>query len=153
MAEALDGHIWGKDQVSDDLMCTRCTMYAGQYVDQVCPGVPTEWDDQDPARPVCGDNDVCEVCGECSNCGCGCPQGLVHLDLGLRAFSQGAACSKCGLTGFKVTFHVMPVIGNSPAFPCEDWINRGLLTGEIGEHLCRVCTCCGYGWPERTYES
>jgi ribosomal protein L37E len=134
-AESAGGHIWAEDQVSDDLMCTRCTMYAGQYTDQVCPGVPTEWDDQDPAQPVGSDD-----------------QRLVHLDLGLRAFSQESVCSKCGLTSFKVTWHPMPIIGNNPSFPCENWINMGLLTGPVGEHLCRVCTCCGYGWPERTFE-
>jgi hypothetical protein len=78
---------------------------------------------------------------------------LVHLEMGMRPFSEEILCPKCTFSGVKAEWHVMAIFNHLPTYPCEDWLERGMLTGPVGEHLCRTCSRCGYGWPERTADS
>lgn len=77
---------------------------------------------------------------------------LVHLDLGLRGFSEDPVCPKCSSTAIKTTWHETIIINSNQneSPPCGQWAFRGLLTGPVGEHLCRFCHTCNYGWPEQT---
>jgi hypothetical protein len=78
---------------------------------------------------------------------------LVHLEMGMRPFTEEAHCPKCMFSSVKSEWHVMAIAGHTPRYPCDDWIFRGLLTGSVGEHLCRTCHRCGYGWPEQCADS
>jgi hypothetical protein len=78
---------------------------------------------------------------------------LVHLEMGLRAFSEEPQCSKCGSKVIQTTWHVGLILQAEPSYPCEIWTYAELVTGPISEHLCRVCLTCGYGWPERTADA
>lgn len=83
------------------------------------------------------------------------PEGrdLVHLDMGLRLFSEEPFCPKCGGKHFETRWHQFVILQAEPMHPCEAWMFAELLTGAIGEHLCRVCDRCGYGWPEQTADA
>ena len=69
----------------------------------------------------------------------------------LPAYSgRGARCPKCGthdaLTEwhrFGGAFAPREMTGRRPPFK-----DSGALSGLGGEHLCRLCGSCGYGWPE-----
>lgn len=77
---------------------------------------------------------------------------LVHLDMGLRSFSEEPRCPKCFGTGIQTSWHNLIIMNanENEAPPCGRWSIQGLLTGPVGEHLCRVCHTCHYGWPEQT---
>lgn len=74
----------------------------------------------------------------------------VHLEMGLKAFSVEPECPKCESKAIETVWHATPVFHNEPMHPCEWWMAIEILTGPVGEHLCRVCLTCRYGWPERT---
>jgi ribosomal protein S27AE len=53
-------------------------------------------------------------------------------------------CPKCG-GGVKTTWHECGQ--GDPSFPCfKGGVHRG-------EHLCRQCSRCGYGWLEATNDA
>jgi hypothetical protein len=58
----------------------------------------------------------------------------------LPPFDEDADCPKCRASGVRVIFHSLHMKG----FPCM----QALATWVLGEHLCRVCPRCGYGWAE-----
>jgi hypothetical protein len=51
-------------------------------------------------------------------------------------------CPKCKLTVVETTWHC---VGGERGFPCADT--------EVGEHMCRTCECCKYGWLEATADA
>jgi hypothetical protein len=57
----------------------------------------------------------------------------------LPPFDEDAACPKCAGGTVRVTYHAAPAGG----FPCG---TPGRAVA--GEHLCRACERCGYGWCE-----
>jgi hypothetical protein len=63
-----------------------------------------------------------------------------------------ASCPKCGRPGADTEYHRAGGIfaprktaGREP--PCQNLPALEALGGE-GEHLCRMCPNCGYGWAE-----
>jgi transcriptional regulator with XRE-family HTH domain len=62
----------------------------------------------------------------------------------LPPFSEHAECPKCASGTVAVTYHAAPAGG----FPCE-----APARPAPGEHLCRACGQCGYGWCEATAEA
>lgn len=63
----------------------------------------------------------------------------------LPPFDEAAGCPKCAGGILDVIFHD----GITKGFPC--WITGVLMVR--GEHLCRVCTRCGYKRCEATVET
>ena len=60
-------------------------------------------------------------------------------------------CPKCGMTGVLTEWHwagsvraPKQMAGREP--PCKNIRELGEI--RAGEHLCRLCRNCGYGWPE-----
>lgn len=78
---------------------------------------------------------------------------LTHLDMGLRAFSEEPRCPKCDSSAVQTVWHPVVVMMAQPITPCERWVQEALLTGPVGEHLCRTCHTCHYGWPEQTADA
>ena len=62
----------------------------------------------------------------------------------LPPFSEHAGCPKCASGTVAVIYHAAPAGG----FPCE-----APGTPLAGEHLCRACGQCGYGWCEATADA
>lgn len=65
-----------------------------------------------------------------------------HYDLPMHGSIP--ACPKCGAAIVQVDYHLHGVL----SAPC------GIRFGypdiqNLGEHLCRTCTLCSYGWPEQ----
>jgi transcriptional regulator with XRE-family HTH domain len=58
----------------------------------------------------------------------------------LPSFAERAVCPKCASVAVGVAYHVAPTGG----YPCAS---------SVGEHLCRVCQRCGYGWCEATADA
>jgi hypothetical protein len=56
----------------------------------------------------------------------------------LPPFDENASCPKCR-SGVNVVFHDTHI----KKFPCMDD-----FTWVLGEHLCRVCRSCKFGWCE-----
>lgn len=69
---------------------------------------------------------------------------MASSEPGLLPFSgRNASCRKCGASvGAK--WHGG---GRNPGFPCH------LLSLAAGEHMCRRCPHCGYGWMEATQDA
>jgi ssDNA-binding Zn-finger/Zn-ribbon topoisomerase 1 len=71
----------------------------------------------------------------------------------LPAYSgTGAKCPKCGRPGVTTEWHraggvLAPKKEAGPEPPCKSIRALETLRGE-GEHLCRLCPNCGYGWAE-----
>lgn len=63
----------------------------------------------------------------------------VHLD----PFDPQAACPKCGTEEVGATWHAGAVL--APRSACWD---VQLHEAVIGEHICRHCSRCSYGWCE-----
>lgn len=77
------------------------------------------------------------------------------------------ACPKCGLPsiegGVRMIYHAyVPNTGLVEYLPCLRMLNE--IPQEIGEectdsadvigqHICRICTRCQYGWVERTADT
>jgi hypothetical protein len=57
----------------------------------------------------------------------------------LPPFTKNADCPKCGGNSVSVLYHSYHAEG----FACKSTSLRVL-----GEHLCRVCKQCGFGWCE-----
>jgi hypothetical protein len=77
---------------------------------------------------------------------------LTLESMGLAAFRTGEAlsCPKCGSHGLQKRYHEMVVMSLvEESHPCEEWVQKGLLQGAVGEHLCLRCAGCGYGFPMR----
>jgi hypothetical protein len=98
----------------------------------------------------------CPICYECTCVGCGCADtsGLIHIEFGLQPFVQEAHCPKCNSKAVHSVYHSCLVLSmGEKSFPCEAWQRSGILTGDIGEHLCLRCQRCGYGWPSQTADT
>lgn len=82
------------------------------------------------------------------------PDGLVDIIFGLQPFVHEQHCPKCGAKAVRVVYHgcLMLNVGDK-AFPCGAWFRSGILTGDIGEHLCLRCNRCAYGWPTQTADT
>jgi hypothetical protein len=78
---------------------------------------------------------------------------LEHLEMGLRSFSPEPRCPKCDSSAIQTHWHPAVVMMAVPMEPCERWVQEALLTGQVGEHLCRFCHTCRYGWPEQTADA
>lgn len=121
------------------------------------------------------EHERCERCTGCVPCGCIChlagedaedaedaegsevesdPE-LVHLEMGLREYSSGAICVKCGSDHPRVTYHshIVMTLGTDTEWPCAAWVRSGLLTGSVTEHLCIRCLRCNYGFPCKTADA
>lgn len=109
------------------------------------------------------DHEKCENCGGCVPCGCLChlagdPQEtgeppLTLESMGLLPFmdGEGLRCPKCRAAGTQINYHEMIILTVSDdKFPCQEWVEKNLLGGTIGEHLCVRCQRCRYGFPMRT---
>lgn len=77
---------------------------------------------------------------------------LLEQPAPLPAYSgPGGGCPKCGQPGARTRWHWA---GGALAPPEPDGSTPACsgpgVTGEAvtGEHLCRSCPACGYGWPE-----
>lgn len=75
-----------------------------------------------------------------------------RIAAGLPAYTgPDGSCPRCGLPGAMTEWHwAAPhapgeMAGRLP--PCAGHDELAVLDG-AGEHLCRVCLNCGYGWPE-----
>jgi hypothetical protein len=64
---------------------------------------------------------------------------FIHAE-DLPPFDESADCPKCGRGRVRAIFYY----GLTEKFPCRSDFAPWLL----GEHLCRVCERCGYGWCE-----
>lgn len=104
----------------------------------------------------------CDRCGGCAHCGCLChlvdgppDEPLVHLEMGLKNFQEEIFCPKCHGDIVRVTLHenILQTIGGEGSHPCAEWLNKGLLTATVTEHLCLRCQRCGYGWPTKTADA
>lgn len=99
----------------------------------------------------------CPVCGECSCVECDCqrePEGLIHIEFGLQPFAPEAHCPKCNSKAVSTAYHGCLVLNvGDKAYPCGAWYRSGILTGDIGEHLCLRCNRCQYGWPSQTADT
>ncbi len=62
----------------------------------------------------------------------------------LPPFSGQSGCPKCVSGTVAVVYHAAPAGG----FPCQ-----APALPMAGEHLCRVCQRCGYGWCEATADT
>lgn len=108
---------------------------------------------------LAGDEERCQGCGHHEGEGCGCPPSapLTLESMGLMAFreGEGLSCPKCHMHGIAVTYHEMIIfvtdVGGQT--PCQEWVQKNLLGGTIGEHLCCRCQRCGYGFPMKTADS
>jgi ribosomal protein S27AE len=62
----------------------------------------------------------------------------------LPPYSGNTQCPKCGAWEYAVgtTWHP---IGYELDAPCDNY--------DVFEHLCRVCSRCGYGWLEATADA
>lgn len=125
---AVGGHDWQDDAHTTDVVCIRCTLPSQLYTDQECPGVPTEWTEDDSSEPV---SDPLEPFSE----------------------TEERKCPKCLYMGIKTQYHAYVVKGETPASPCENLVGWTYPQIHIGEHLCRRCTQCGYGWAEKTADA
>lgn len=124
-SEAAGGHVWEEDETVGEAICQRCDLREYGYTDQECPGVPTRWDDGDPAQPI---------------------------GFGLRSFMHEAMCPKCASTGVRTVYHptIILSLGSNGQHPCAAWMQAGILSSSVGQHLCVRCARCGYGWPTKT---
>jgi hypothetical protein len=76
--------------------------------------------------------------------------------MGLLAFMEGEGrrCPKCNMPGIQVSYHEMIILTtDGDPRPCQEWVQKNLLGGTIGEHLCCRCQGCGYGFPMRTADA
>jgi hypothetical protein len=79
---------------------------------------------------------------------------LTLESMGLRGFQDEVHCTKCGSMHMSVEYHEMIVFALSGhSTPCQEWTQKGLLGGAVGEHLCLRCVRCGYGYPSKTQDS
>lgn len=63
--------------------------------------------------------------------------------MSLIPFDPAAACPKCHAEMVDAVWHAAMTVKAPPGWPCAD------MTRPVsGEHMCRVCTRCGYGWCE-----
>lgn len=62
----------------------------------------------------------------------------------LPTLDPDAACPKCAGAVVSVAYHAGMAAGSPCAAPGG---------AALGEHLCRGCQRCGYGWPEATADS
>jgi hypothetical protein len=71
----------------------------------------------------------------------------------LPAYSgPGAGCPKCGAGGIQTEWHhaggaLAPQKMARREPPCKHRPDLAEFGGQ-GEHLCRICLNCGYGWAE-----
>jgi hypothetical protein len=74
--------------------------------------------------------------------------------MGLQRFDPEQGCPKCGGQNMRVEFHESLIVHvGDEEFPCATWSRKGILTGNIGEHLCLRCLRCNYGRPTSTVDS
>jgi hypothetical protein len=75
-----------------------------------------------------------------------------EVPTGLRPFMHEPMCPKCASTGVRVAYHPTIVVSlwGDGQTPCVSWLHAGVLLPDTGQHLCLVCTRCGYGWSTRT---
>lgn len=64
-----------------------------------------------------------------------------HYDLPM--YGSITACPKCNSEKLKTIYHPAGVLSE----PCGQRFGWPLVQN-LGEHLCRVCGTCKYGWPE-----
>lgn len=70
---------------------------------------------------------------------------------GLLPFMHESLCPKCASTGIRVSYHPTIIVNlGDGQFPCVSWMHAGVISPEVGQHLCLRCARCGYGWPSRT---
>jgi hypothetical protein len=76
---------------------------------------------------------------------------VVEDRFGLRPFMHEPMCPKCASTGVRTAYHptIIVNLGNGQP-PCVSWLHAGVLSPEVGQHLCLRCSRCGYGWPTET---
>lgn len=97
----------------------------------------------------------CEGCGHDEAEGCGCPP-LTLESMGLLPFMQGEGlrCPKCQMLVTAMIYHERITFSLSgDKTPCQEWVEKNLLGGTIGEHLCVRCQQCQYGFPMRTADA
>jgi DnaJ-class molecular chaperone len=76
--------------------------------------------------------------------------------MGLAAFrsGDGLSCPKCHSSGLQKRYHEMVIMSmGDEMHPCQEWVQKGLLQGQVGEHLCLRCQGCGYGFPMKTADT
>jgi hypothetical protein len=74
--------------------------------------------------------------------------------MGLRAFEPEMQCPKCHGTALSVTYHDHVVMGfGEELYPCQEWVQAGLLTQSVTQHLCLRCLRCRYGLPTKTADA
>jgi hypothetical protein len=67
---------------------------------------------------------------------------------GLPPFSGCASgCPKCGAEA-KARWHPH---GGRSGYPCSIYLSSHWRS--VGEHMCRTCPGCGYGWMEATKDA
>jgi len=100
------------------------------------------------------DEKRCEGCGHHEGEGCGCPP-LTLASMGLMPFMQGEGlrCPKCQALIAAMTYHESIIFSMEEKTPCQEWVEKSLLGGSIGEHLCVRCHKCQYGFPMRCYDA
>jgi len=69
----------------------------------------------------------------------------------------GGYCPKCGAAGVLTEWHhIGGVLGPAKMArrepPCKSYPGLAEFGGE-GQHLCRLCPNCGYGWVEACADS
>ncbi len=70
---------------------------------------------------------------------------VTHTQENLPPFSGlDTSCKKCGEPQAGVTWHSTNRTGTN--FPCQH-------ARKTGEHMCRVCSRCGFGWMEQPQDA
>jgi len=74
---------------------------------------------------------------------------------GLLPFMHEPLCPKCASTGIRVVYHhtIVVRLESSGQSPCVSWLHSGILSPDVGQHLCLLCARCGYGWSTRTADA
>lgn len=62
-------------------------------------------------------------------------------------------CPKCRYAGIKTQYHASVTKGEALMTACEELLYYLNPLLSLGEHLCRRCSGCGYGWTEKTADA